>query len=298
MWTKNIDKNLIILQVLTEFYQKNNITEIRRTELKEHCDNRLYELTNGEQVEYGGSFERCLKSLEEVGALKCIKKGKKLTVIVSDLKRIDSLLLNKKLNDSFMNVRVILPPKNIEDEMWEEIIESEANSAFDGKAEEIVQNFDTLFPIKDKTKQLQSHLFLKQAATRIASHISSRLLEFYIQHKDDNFQASSDIVKDLGMIARKIAKNNPQAQFKVIIEYKGISESGIKLGQIMGPAISKIMGENFRNWATSVLHHNFNEEDKRHLNDGRFDLLSPIAKGFYEEIYYPSLQYYANLFNK
>jgi hypothetical protein len=47
MWTKNIDKRLIILQVLTEFYQKNNTIEIRRTELKKHCDNRLYELTNG-----------------------------------------------------------------------------------------------------------------------------------------------------------------------------------------------------------------------------------------------------------
>jgi hypothetical protein len=251
-----------------------------------------------EQVEYGGSFERCLKSLEELGALKCIKKGEKLTVIVSDLKRINSLLLNKKLNDSLDSVHATKLQNKIEDEVWEEIIEEEANLAFDGKAEEIVQNFDNLFPIKDKTKQLQSHLFLKQAATRIASHVSSRLLEFYIQHEDDNFVAGRDITKDLGIVARKIAKNNLQAPFKVIIEYKGIPESGINLGHIVGPALSKIIGENFRSWATNVLHHKFNKEDKRKLKDGRFDILSPIAKGFYEEIYFPSLQYYANLFNK
>ena len=137
MWTKNIDKNLIILQVLYELYQKNNIDEIRRAELKEYCDNRLYELTSGEQVEYGGSFERCLNSLEELGALKCIKKGAKLTVVVANIKRIENLLLDKKLNDTLGNVNVRMLQKKIEDELWEEIIEEEADFAFDRKREEL-----------------------------------------------------------------------------------------------------------------------------------------------------------------
>jgi hypothetical protein len=49
-------------------------------------------------------------------------------------------------------------------------------------------------------------------------------------------------MKDLGTLARKIAKNKARAPFEVIIEYKGTYESGTKLGHIMGPAIIKIMG--------------------------------------------------------
>jgi hypothetical protein len=44
------------------------------------------------------------------------------------------------------------------------------------------------------------------------------------------------------------------------------------------------------------MHHDFSEQDKTYLNEGRFDLLSPLAKGLYEEIYFPALEYYANLF--
>ena len=100
----------------------------------------------------------------------------------------------------------------------------------------------------------------------------------------------------MGTLARKIAKNNARAPFEVVIEYKGTYESGTRLGHIMGPAILKIMRENFRSWATAVMHHDFSEDDKIYLNECRFDLLSPIAKGLYEEIYFPALEYYANLF--
>ena len=119
-----------------------------------------------------------------------------------------------------------------------------------------------------------------------------------IQHQDDNFQLGKDVIIDLGIAARKIARYNLRAPFKVIIEYNGFPETDAKLGHMVGPAISKMIGENFRIWATKVLHHTFSEEDDRYLSQGYFHLLSPIVKGYYEEIYEPALEYYANFFNK
>lgn len=279
---------------MSDKYKRNTTTEIRRAELNEESDKRLFELSN---VEYGGSFEKHLKVLEGLGALKCVKKRKKYTVIIPDMKKVDSLLLNQQLKGSINNLPTTIQEK-IEDNVWEEIIADEFNTAYDEKVDEIMQKLDTVLPLSDKTKRLQSHLFLKEAATRIAPHISSRLLEFYIQHEDKNFHLDKDIMKDLVMISRKIAKGNTRAPFNVVIEYKGIPESGSEFGHIVGPAILKIMGENFEKWATTVLHIDFNEEDKKRLQDGRFDLLSTMGKAFYDEIYFPLLEYYANLFNK
>ena len=69
MWTKNLDKKLIVLQILSEFYERNNETEIRRARLKESCEDRLNQVTGGLHDNYGGSFDRYLRELEQIGAI-------------------------------------------------------------------------------------------------------------------------------------------------------------------------------------------------------------------------------------
>ena len=89
----------------------------------------------------GGSFERYLKQLEELRAIniKRVRKTTKVTIttIISDKPRIESLLLNKRMNDT---IDMKIASRQIEDSLWEEIIVEEVSSLLDKKRREIVQN--------------------------------------------------------------------------------------------------------------------------------------------------------------
>jgi hypothetical protein len=89
----------------------------------------------------GGSFERYLKQLEELRAIniKRVRKTTKVTIttIISDIPRIESLLLNKRMNDT---IDMKIASRQIEDSLWEEIIVEEVSSLLDKKRREIVQN--------------------------------------------------------------------------------------------------------------------------------------------------------------
>src|SRR4026208_1907995 len=131
MWTKNTDKRLLILQVLYDLYQKNNITEIRRVKLKELCDNKLNEETEGEQDDYGGSFQRYLKELEDKGMLRCIQVGKKETTIIADVRRIEYQVQLKEINESLDKKDKKILQTSFEDSIWEELVEETFSSELD-----------------------------------------------------------------------------------------------------------------------------------------------------------------------
>lgn len=134
MWTKHIDKKLIILHVLLEEYQKTGVTNVRRSRLKDMCNDKLLEESGGSQEIYGGSFERYLKQLEELRAIniKRVRKTTKVTIttIISDIPRIESPLLNKRMNDT---IDMKIASRQIEDSLWEEIIVEEVSSLLDKK---------------------------------------------------------------------------------------------------------------------------------------------------------------------
>jgi hypothetical protein len=87
---------------------------------------------------WGGSFERYLKQLEELRAIN-IKRERKttkvtITTINSDIPRIESLLLNKRMNDT---IDMKIASRQIEDSLWEEIIVEEVSSLLDKKEEKL-----------------------------------------------------------------------------------------------------------------------------------------------------------------
>lgn len=143
MRTKNIDKIMIILQVLLDIYEKNNITEVRRSMLKERCEDQSYTKTDGDEEGYGGSFERYLKELEEENALEIIQKSKKKTIIVLNITRVKHLLTSKRLS-GLLDESTPHFTEEIQQDMWENIIENEVNVAVDNKVKQVVQRSDTL----------------------------------------------------------------------------------------------------------------------------------------------------------
>jgi len=86
----------------------------------------------------GGSFERYLKQLEELRVIniKRVRKTTKVTIttINSDIPRIESLLLNKRMNDT---IDMKIASRQIEDSLWEEIIVEEVSSLLDKKEEKL-----------------------------------------------------------------------------------------------------------------------------------------------------------------
>ena len=203
------------------------------------CNDKLLEESGGSQEIYGGSFERYLKQLEELIAIN-IKRERKtttkvtITTIISDIPRIESLLLNKRMNDT---IDMKIASRQIEDSLWEEIIVEEVSSILDQKRRELVHNANLELPFMDDRL---FHSVMKETVTRIASNLASRIYEFHIAHKDDRFQWDRDLMLDFGILARKVANRNPRAPFSLFIEYKGMSDRDEKLGLIRTCGIQNI----------------------------------------------------------
>jgi len=275
MWTKNIDKILIILQVLLEIYEKNSITEIRRSVLKDRCDDELFKKTNGREDTYGGSLERYLKELKEEKALEIIHKSKKNTIIVPNITRIKHLLTSQRLGGLLDESTPHFTEEEIQQSTWERIIENEVGMALDNEVKEAYGSFDT-----DLIKK--RHSVMREATIKIASSLASTLYEFYVAHKHDGFELDKATITDLGILARRIASRDPTTGFKLVIEYSGVPKDKNKLGLSLAPSMYKIIAEYFVKWAHSAFNYEVNEDDKRNISEVRIDLLSPEAKEYYD----------------
>src|SRR5690348_9073894 len=99
------DKKLIILDEALNYYEKNNVEEIRYSELKRLCNNRLTKLTNGCQTDFGGSFDKFIEYLEsdEEPSKRFLRRNKissKKTFIILDVPKVVNLLIKKGLHGS------------------------------------------------------------------------------------------------------------------------------------------------------------------------------------------------------
>ena len=172
-------KCIIILQVLLDINEKDNITEIRRSVLKERCEDQLNIKTGGEQVDYGGSFERYLKELEEEKALEIIQKSKKKTIIIPNIARIKSLLTTKRLSGLLDESTPHFTEEEIQQAKWEKIIENEVGMALDNEVKELVQRSNASLSF-DTDVIKNCHSVMREATIKIASSLASTLYEFYV----------------------------------------------------------------------------------------------------------------------
>ena len=125
-----LDKKLLILQVIYENYKRNNASTIRRVQLKELCNDRLFEMTGGQQDDLGGSFQRHLRELESNGILtQASNKERKQTMILFNIEKIEYLPLDNRLDKP--DDKTV---KRIEadfDKPWEEMIEEVYSAEID-----------------------------------------------------------------------------------------------------------------------------------------------------------------------
>jgi hypothetical protein len=135
---------------------------------------------------------------------------------------------------------------------------------------------------------------LDQPIKKINSYVIPNLFDFIISHKDANFLLDEDIAIDIEQVASKIMSKNIRAPFKVLIEYKGMTENDIILGLLFGDHTYNIASKYFVQWAQDVFNYTVSDEDRSKLEEGHKELLTKTAKEYFD-IFYDSLRTYVNM---
>jgi hypothetical protein len=268
--TKSLDKKLIVLQILYEFYERNHETEIRRARLKELCEDRLNQVTGGLHDSYGGSFERYLRELEQMGAITIRpQKSRKFTLITSNIGRIEALLTETKLNESFGRADRKIIEQSLEDSMWEELIENTYNLAIN----KLINPTHSLTP--------DSYVIMKEMIAKVMANTLSRCFEFNVSYdKQSNFQLDNQFITTVAGPVVRMAQRNPKAPFKIMLEYKGMPQSSEEVRMRFEPVLLNMRAEYFIRWVKAAFNYDLEEEDKRKLKGGQYDLLTNLQENF------------------
>lgn len=280
MRTKNIDIKLIILQVLHNLWQKNTTIEIRRARLKETSEDYLWKEHQVDAIG-GGTFQRSLEKLEVLGLVKIISKGKKETIIVSNIKRIEYFLQNKEIKASLDKSGKLIQ-ENVEDSILEEIME-----------ETFTSRLDIAVGVKYNSIPGQSYYILREFISKLLANVMSRSFEINVSYPEDtNFQMDREFIITIVNPILEMVKRNVRAPFTVNFEYKGRPESSEFFRY--EPAGYSRNSEYFGKWVKEVYEHDVSQEDKKNVNEGQIHLLSKSASQYYD-IFTKSAQDYLNL---
>ena len=118
------NKELIILQKLVEYCDRNKVDRVRYSALRQYCDTTLNTLTDGYQAVFGGSFDKYITDMEAKSEstdnrlLTRDKQGPKKTFIIPDIPKIKAFLRSKSIARSFDNMDLTeepLDPRLVED---------------------------------------------------------------------------------------------------------------------------------------------------------------------------------------
>jgi hypothetical protein len=183
--------------------------------LKELCDDRLNQETNGTQESYGsGSFERCLTKLENQKLLERVYTGKKETTIISHINKIEYFLQREKLESSFSKVDPKIIEADVEDSILEEIIE-EAYSLF----------LDRAVGLKYRHQPSESYYPIRKLVASAFANMISRAFDFNISYDPTKIQLNKGFIMEIAAPIFNIIKRNPETPFSINVGYKGLSAS-------------------------------------------------------------------------
>ena len=287
MWTKKVDRKILILRVLYGLYQKNSTSEIKRARLKEVCDDRINLETNGAHESYGGSFEWCLKDLEDKGLLERVHKKRKETIIVPNMKRIEYTLQRDELEISFDKADRRVIETNVEDSILEEVIEE-----IYGKI------LDRVVEISYSSKPTESYYKIRKFIAKIIASMMSRAFDLNVSYDQSSMQLNKELIKAIVTPIFEIVEHNLGASFNITINYKGLSVPSMEVLSRYEPAISQSFNNCFIEWVNSVYGFTLSEEDKIKLREGDEKLLPKPASEYYNAFSSSVYQYLVLLRSK
>lgn len=100
-----VKEELIIMTEAQQYCENNNVEYIRYSKLKNLCNERLNELTNGASPDMGGNFDNNIKKLVDEGFFKRIQESKRHTDFYPNISKIRTYRL-KHVDHSGKSPRV------------------------------------------------------------------------------------------------------------------------------------------------------------------------------------------------
>jgi hypothetical protein len=198
------DKRLIILQEALKYCKGKNVDKIRYTALKKLCNDRLSDLTDGDQTDFGGSFEKYIIDLESnsepaKSLLKRYKQKPGKSFIIPDIQKIVNLLNRKHLNNLVETIESSKEPYG-------------ALSLMDLPAG--YGDHGIYFAQEDNLGKSTAAVY------------TSNTLNIYTTHPEDkSFDLREEDIRQLQQFGNIVASRDKTMPFKITLEYKGDAHS-------------------------------------------------------------------------
>jgi hypothetical protein len=137
---------------------------------------------------------------------------------------------------------------------------------------------------------------MKEAIKKINSYVATSMFDFIIKHGQESFQLEEHIAKELANAAFRMTKKNPRVPFKLLIEYKGMTDYDFNFGILVIPQMARtIIAKYFAKWAKVVFNYDVSTEEQDKVVALQLDLLSPSTKQYYH-IFFDSLSRYIKIY--
>jgi hypothetical protein len=202
------DKRLIILQEALKYCKGKNVNKIRYTPLKKLCNDKLSDLTDGDQTDFGGSFEKYIIDLESNSEpaksfLKRYKPKPRKSFIIPDIQKIINHLNRKHLNNLVETIESSKEPYGALSLM-------DLPDGYGAHGIYFAQDEDNL-------------------GKSAAAVYTSNTLNVYITHPEDkSFHLREEDIQQLQHFGNIIASRDKTIPFKITLEYKGDAHSSEK----------------------------------------------------------------------
>jgi hypothetical protein len=208
------DKKLIIMLQAIGYCREHNTGGIQYSILKRLCNEKLSELTHGKSTDFGGQFEKLLKTMsgeEDINKrfLSRERRSKKKSFIYPDIPKIESYLVRTHLG---LSSRISWDSKDIDREILVKAYKKIATS----NSEKIIPRLNTEASPHEKSQ----HEYMKDAAIDMATYLSTHFVNISYFHPTNNIfildeDTLSDFLRGVVRVSSNIGLLNP---FKIIIE--------------------------------------------------------------------------------
>lgn len=290
MWTKKIEPEIILLDILVEEFEKYRVNCIRRARLLERCQDKIYQFKiedperNQQEIDDlgHGTFERCLGRLKRALLIEIEKKTRRHTLIKFDVERIRNHRYQIGTDvqgwRNSVGAYVELDPLKLEGLLREGALLQFANEK---ESPQTATKEDTFNVVK-------------LAASEIISIIISRSLGFYLSGRS---LKESDLI-ELAMVASRLICEKPSEPFKILIEYTPFPRKKPEAGTMLFPEILRRILGNFETFVRNMYGVELAECDRRNLLSANFGELDCKIREYFDFFYFDHLDPLITKFTK
>jgi hypothetical protein len=259
--TKNIEYNLLILEVLIKEYEKTGNIEFRRFRLFELSES-AYAEKYGDKTELGHStFNRCVRDLHEDMAIRIKKIGKKHTMIIINPERARKMVNEMKSKLGFYRLEAKLTMEDIESENLE--------GFFKQVLDAMLKNYSNPWLGNVNVRSQDAHLIAQKCASEMFAKLISSRFGFTLTTNDSSFKSiDKNQLYELGIVVSEIASMHLNEPFQLLIDYSGIPESD-DWGVITTDELWSVLVLGFKVFARRVFRFELSKADMKSLIDKR-----------------------------